>query len=97
MDYTDLHFRQLIRLLSKCTWLWTEMVVDNTIIHTDQLDKFLWFPPEQHPIVLQLGGSDPSVLREAARKANAYGYDEVQLREHQPSHALIEFLFRPDH
>lgn len=77
MDYTDLHFRQLARLLSKRTWLWTEMVVDNTIIHTDQLDKFLWFPPEQHPIVLQLGGSNPVTLRKAAEKAAPYGYDEV--------------------
>lgn len=77
MDYTDLHFRQMSRLLSKRTWLWTEMVVDNTIIHTDQLDKFLWFPPEQHPIVLQLGGSDPATLRQAAKMASVYGYDEV--------------------
>lgn len=77
MDYTDLHFRQLIRILSKCTWLWTEMVVDNTIVHTDQPDKFLWFPPDQHPVVLQLGGSDPLTLRTAASKAAAYGYDEV--------------------
>eukprot|EP00892_Ulva_mutabilis_P003385 jgi/Ulvmu1/1418/UM011_0147.1 len=85
MDYTDLHFRQLARLLSQRTWLWTEMVVDNTIIHTEQLDKFLWFPQEQHPIVLQLGGSNPSSLRKAAEKAVAYGYDVINLNCGCPS------------
>ncbi len=46
-------------------------------MHTDQLDRFLWYPPEQHPIVLQLGGSDPESLAAATRKAVEYGYDEV--------------------
>lgn len=39
MDWTDVHYRQLARLLSRKTWLWTEMVVDKTIIHTQQLDR----------------------------------------------------------
>lgn len=89
MDYTDLHFRQLTRLLSKKTWLWTEMVVDNTIIHTEQLEKFLWFPPEQHPIVLQLGGSDPITLRKASEKAAVYGYDEVWSQNIRRLHAFM--------
>ena len=62
MEWTDVHFRQLVRLISKHTWLWTEMVVDKTIIHTPVLDKFLWFPSEQHPIVCQMGGSNPAEL-----------------------------------
>jgi len=72
MDWTDVHYRQLARLISEQTWLWTEMVVDKTIIHSNLLDKFLWFPQEQHPIVLQLGGSDPELLRQEARIAAAY-------------------------
>jgi tRNA-dihydrouridine synthase A len=85
MDWTDVHFRQLARLLSRKVWLWTEMVVANTITHTDNLDSHLWFPPEQHPVVLQVGGSDPAVLREAARKAAAYEYDEINLNCGCPS------------
>ncbi|MEW5310772.1 MAG: hypothetical protein WDW38_002536 [Sanguina aurantia] len=65
--------------------LWTEMVVDLTVIHSPALDKHLWFPPEQHPIVLQLGGSDPDNLRKAAAIAKQYGYDEVNLNCGCPS------------
>ncbi|GIL92753.1 hypothetical protein Vretimale_11743 [Volvox reticuliferus] len=85
MDWTDVHFRQLARLLSRRTWLWTEMVVDKTILHTQNLDKFLWFPPEQRPLVLQLGGSDPATLAAAAGKAAEYGYDEINLNCGCPS------------
>ncbi|WIA28060.1 hypothetical protein OEZ86_010645 [Tetradesmus obliquus] len=85
MEWTDVHYRQLARLLSKHTWLWTEMVVDKTIIHTPLLDKHLWFPPEQHPIVLQLGGSDPALLLQAAKVAATYGYDEINLNCGCPS------------
>jgi hypothetical protein len=85
MDWTDVHFRQLARLISKHTWLWTEMVVDKTIIHTDRLDSHLWFPPEQRPLVLQMGGSDPASIHAAGRKAAVYGYDEVNLNCGCPS------------
>jgi tRNA-dihydrouridine synthase A len=61
------------------------MVVDKTIIHTEHLDMHLWFPKEQHPIVLQVGGSDPATLREAAAKAVQYGYDEINLNCGCPS------------
>ena len=80
-----MHFRQLARCITKRTWLWTEMVVDKTIIHVDNLDYHLWFPPEQRPIVLQVGGSDPDLLRQAAVKAAQYGYDEVNLNCGCPS------------
>lgn len=73
MDWTDVHYRQLARIISKRTWLWTEMVVDKTVLHTPFLDSFLWFPPEQHPIVCQLGGSDPETLAAATRKVAEYG------------------------
>lgn len=85
MDWTDVHFRQLARIISKRTWLWTEMVVDKTIIHSPFLDKHLWFPPEQHPIVLQLGGSDPELLLQASKIAARYGYDEINLNCGCPS------------
>jgi len=85
MDWTDVHYRQLARLISKRTWLWTEMVVDKTIIHSPLLDKYLWFPQDQHPVVLQLGGSDPVLLRQAAKTAAAYGYDEINLNCGCPS------------
>ena len=67
MDYTDVHYRQLARLISARTWLWTEMVVDKTLIHGTMTDKFVSFPPGQRPLVCQLGGSDPEELAAAAR------------------------------
>lgn len=70
-----MHFRQLARLLSRRTWLWTEMAVDKAIVHTDNRDKLLWFPPEQRPVVCQLGGSSPAELQAAAALVAAYGYD----------------------
>lgn len=85
MDQTDVYFRQLCRLISRNTWLWTEMIVDTTLIHNPQTDRFLWFPPEQHPIVCQLGGSDPAKLAAAAAKVDRYGYDEINLNCGCPS------------
>lgn len=85
MDWTDLHYRQLARMISRHTWLYTEMVVDKTLIHNPDHDRFLWFPPEQHPIVCQLGGSDPDELAAAARIVAGYGYDEINLNVGCPS------------
>ncbi|KAK9861204.1 hypothetical protein WJX84_007819 [Apatococcus fuscideae] len=85
MDWTDVHYRQLARLMSKHTWLYTEMVVDSTIIHNPNTDKFLWFPQEQHPIACQLGGSNPELLAKAARMVAQYGYDEINLNCGCPS------------
>jgi len=85
MEWTDLHYRALARIISRRTWLWTEMVVDKTIIHTPNLDSHVWFPPEQRPIVLQVGGSNPDLLRAAAQKVAGYGYDEINLNCGCPS------------
>ncbi|KAK9804135.1 hypothetical protein WJX73_003545 [Symbiochloris irregularis] len=79
MDWTDIHYRQLARLISKHTWLYTEMVVDNALIHNPNRDRWLWYPPEQHPIVCQLGGSNPALLAKAAKIVAEYGYDEINL------------------
>jgi tRNA-dihydrouridine synthase A len=79
MDWTDVYYRQLARMISRHTWLYTEMVVDQTLLHSPFTDKFLWFPPEQHPIVCQLGGSDPELLARAAQIVERYGYDEINI------------------
>lgn len=86
MDWTDNHYRTLARLISKHAWVYTEMVVAETIVHqADNLDRFLGFSPEQHPIVLQIGGSNLENLAKAARLANAYSYDEINLNCGCPS------------
>lgn len=85
MDWTDLHYRMLARLLSKNVWLYTEMVVDSTLNFNPDHDRFLWFPPEQHPIVCQLGGSNPENLAKAAAIVARYGYDEINLNCGCPS------------
>ena len=103
MDWTDLHYRQLARLLSKNVWLYTEMVVDATLLHTADLDRFLWFPPEQHPIVCQLGGSNPESLAKACQIVAQYGYDEINLNCGCPSDRVAgagcfgaAMMLRPD-
>lgn len=85
MDYTDVHYRQLARLLSRNTWLYTEMIVDSTLIFNQDHDRFLSFPPEQHPISCQLGGSNPETLGKAAAIVARYGYDEINLNCGCPS------------
>mmetsp|Transcript_4273 Transcript_4273/g.10337 ORF Transcript_4273/g.10337 Transcript_4273/m.10337 type:complete len:577 (+) Transcript_4273:2298-4028(+) len=87
MEYTTAHFRYLCRLLSSRTWLYTEMEVDRTLVHTEhpRLDRFLDFPTQTHPSALQLGGSDPELLALATAIAAPYGYDEINLNCGCPS------------
>lgn len=86
MDWTDNHYRTLARLISKHAWLFTEMVVAETIVHQENnLDRFLAFTSEQHPIALQIGGSNLENLAKAAQLANAYSYDEINLNCGCPS------------
>lgn len=88
MDVTDRHFRALARLISRHATLYTEMVVDRTLIHNAPLrDLHLNIPPtpSQSPLVLQLGGSDPAELEAAARIAATYGYDQLNLNCGCPS------------
>jgi tRNA-dihydrouridine synthase A len=84
MAVTDRHFRYFLRLLSKHTWLYTEMVVDQALIHGDRA-RFLRYDACEHPIALQLGGSDPQQLAQCARMAEDWGYDEVNLNVGCPS------------
>ncbi len=84
MDWTDSHCRYLHRLMSRHCLLYTEMVTAPAVMHGDR-DRLLGFDPAEHPVALQLGGSDPAQLAEAARIAADYGYDEVNLNCGCPS------------
>ena len=84
MDWTDRHCRFFHRQLTRRALLYTEMVVADAVIHGAR-DRLLGFDLEEHPVALQLGGSDPAKLAEAARIGEAFGYDEINLNVGCPS------------
>lgn len=84
MDWTDTHCRVLHRLLTRRTLLYTEMVTADAVLHGDR-QKLLGFDASEHPVALQLGGSEPRALAEAARIAEDFGYDEINLNVGCPS------------
>lgn len=84
MDWTDRHCRYFLRLLSKNALLYTEMVTTGAVLHGDQ-ERFLGHHETEHPLALQLGGSNPADLAACARLAEAAGYDEVNLNVGCPS------------
>ena len=84
MDWTDRHCRYFLRLLSPSALLYTEMVTAAAIVHGDA-DRFLRFNDEEHPVALQLGGSDPDWMARAASKAAEYAYDEININVGCPS------------
>jgi tRNA-dihydrouridine synthase A len=84
MDCTDRHYRWLMRQISRRTLLYTEMVTSHAIVHGDR-DYILGYSPEEHPVALQLGGDDPTMLAECARIAEGMGYDELNLNVGCPS------------
>ncbi|MEP9388392.1 tRNA dihydrouridine(20/20a) synthase DusA [Mesorhizobium sp. KR9-304] len=84
IDWTDRHCRFFHRQLTRRAVLYTEMVVADAVIHGAR-DRLLGFDPEEHPVALQLGGSDPSKLAEAAAIGEAFGYDEINLNVGCPS------------
>ncbi len=84
MDWTDRHCRFFLRLLSKNALLYTEMVTTGAVLHGDQ-ERFLGHDETEHPLALQLGGSNPADLAACARLAEAAGYDEVNLNVGCPS------------
>ncbi len=84
MDWTDRHCRYLHRLMSRHVLLYTEMVTAPAILHGDR-DRLLGFDPAEQPVALQVGGSDPAQLAEAARIAEGFGYAEVNLNCGCPS------------
>ena len=84
MDWTDTHCRVLHRLLSARALLYTEMVTADAVLRGDR-NRLLGFDASEHPVVLQLGGSEPDRLAEAARIGEAFGYDEINLNVGCPS------------
>lgn len=84
MDWTDRHCRVFHRLLTRRTLLYSEMVPAGAILHGDR-DRFLAFDPSEHPVALQVGGSEPAELEVCARAAADYGYDEINLNVGCPS------------
>lgn len=84
MEYSDRHYRYLWRLMSQHARLYTEMVVTGAILHGDR-ERFLGYNSQEHPIALQLGGSDPEELGQCAAIAEQWGYDEVNLNCGCPS------------
>jgi tRNA-dihydrouridine synthase A len=84
MDWTDRHCRYFHRLLSRHALLYTEMITTGALVHGD-VPRHLDFNPEEHPVALQLGGSDPGELAHSARLGRQWGYDEINLNCGCPS------------
>jgi tRNA-dihydrouridine synthase A len=84
MDWTDRHCRYFMRLLSPSVRLYTEMVTAAALIHGDAA-RLLEYDPAEHPVALQLGGSDPGMMARAARMGAEAGYDEINVNIGCPS------------
>ena len=84
MERTDRHCRYLLRLLAPNASLYTEMITAVALIRGDR-QELLRYDPSEHPLALQLGGSDPAELAEAARYGEDAGYDEINLNVGCPS------------
>ena len=92
LDWTDRYCRYFLRLISKHTLLYTEMVTTGALLHGDQA-RHLDFDPTEHPVALQLGGSDPAELAACARLAEQWGYDEINLNVGCPSDRVQSGMF----
>ncbi|MDX3968431.1 MAG: tRNA dihydrouridine(20/20a) synthase DusA [Bradyrhizobium sp.] len=92
MDWTDRHCRVFHRHLSRRVLLYTEMLTTGAVIHGDR-QRLLGFDRCEHPVALQLGGSDPRELAEAARIGEAFGYDEINLNVGCPSDRVKDGRF----
>jgi tRNA-dihydrouridine synthase A len=92
MDWTDRHCRVFHRLLTRRARLYTEMLTTGAIIHGDRR-RLLGFDPSEHPVALQLGGSDPRDLATAAKIGEDFGYDEINLNVGCPSDRVKDGRF----
>ncbi len=92
MDWTDRHCRFFHRLLAPGALLYTEMVTTGAVIHGDR-EHLLGFDPAEHPVALQLGGSDPDELAQAATIGAEFGYDEINLNVGCPSNRVQKGRF----
>lgn len=84
MDWTDRHCRYFMRLLSPGVFLYTEMVTANAL-HFGDAESLLRYDDSEHPVAVQLGGSDPALMAEAAARAASSGYDEININVGCPS------------
>src|ERR1700759_4593540 len=84
MEWTDRHCRSFHRLLTRHALLYTEMVTTGAVLRGDRA-RLLGFDPAEHPVAVQLGGSDPKALAESARICADLGYDEINLNVGCPS------------
>jgi tRNA-dihydrouridine synthase A len=92
MEWTDRHCRFFHRLLTRRALIYTEMITTGAVLHGDRA-RLLTYDPAEHPVALQLGGSDPQMLAECARIAAELGYDEVNLNVGCPSDRVQEGRF----
>jgi tRNA-dihydrouridine synthase A len=92
MDWTDRHCRVFHRLMSRRARLYTEMVTTGAVIHGDRA-RLLGFDTSEHPLALQLGGSDPRDLATAAKIGEDFGYDEINLNVGCPSDRVKDGRF----
>jgi tRNA-dihydrouridine synthase A len=92
MDWTDRHCRMFHRQITRHTWLYTEMVTTGALLHGD-VPRHLDFNDEEHPVALQLGGSEPGDLAQCARLGEQWGYDEINLNCGCPSERVQKGAF----
>jgi tRNA-dihydrouridine synthase A len=92
MDWTDRHCRRFHRMISRRALLYTEMLTTGAVLHGD-LDRLLGFDAAEHPVALQLGGSEPEDLARAARLGERHGYDEINLNCGCPSERVRKGAF----
>lgn len=92
MDWTDRHCRLFHRQITRHTWLYTEMVTTGALLHGD-VPRHLNFNDEEHPVALQLGGSEPADLAKSARLGEQWGYDEINLNCGCPSERVQKGAF----
>jgi len=92
MDWTDRHCRVFHREITRHTWLYTEMVTTGALVYGD-VARHLQFNDEEHPVALQLGGSDPADLAFGARLGQQWGYDEINLNCGCPSERVQKGAF----
>jgi len=92
MDWTNRHCRFFHRLITRRALLYTEMITTGAVLHGNRA-RLLAYDPFEHPVALQLGGSDPAALMQSARVAEDFGYDEVNLNVGCPSDRVQEGRF----
>ena len=92
MDWTDRHCRFFHRLLSRRARLYSEMLTAQAVLHGNR-ERLLGFSAEEHPVALQLGGSEPALLAQAAAIGEDFGYDEINLNVGCPSDRVQEGRF----